>query len=72
MSRLLWFTYDFVQRSLGHEFWFSAIQFSCLRNDVIFTITAKVSAPTQAEAARKYKDNWPAIERTLATITFTK
>lgn len=68
----LWFTYSFVQRSLGHEVWFAAYQMSCLKNDVIFTITAKVWGLSQDEAIRNYNGLWPTIERTLSTFTFSR
>lgn len=67
----LWFTYLFVHRSLGNEVWFATYQLSCLKNDVIFTITAKVSGRSQEEVIRKYKEFWPTIVQTISTFTFS-
>lgn len=65
----LWFTYQFVHKSLDREAWFAAYQLSCLKNDVIFTITAKVSGGSQEQAASNYRRYSPAISRTIATFT---
>lgn len=66
----LWFTYLTAHGSLNREIWVAVYQVSCLKNDIIYTLTAKVVGATQQDAIAKYKRSWPTIEQTLVTFAF--
>ena len=66
----LWFAYSFVHKSLDKEVWIYAYQISCLKNDTIYTITAKVSGLSQDQSINKYQKYWSIISTIITSFTF--
>jgi hypothetical protein len=66
----LWFAYTFVHKALDKEVWFYSYQISCLKNDTIYTITAKVSGLSQNQAKNKYDKYWSLISTIITSFYF--
>jgi hypothetical protein len=65
----LWFTYYFYHDSLDTRIWFSAYQIVCLKNDIIYTLTVKVTGSSREQSEINYSNNWETIRNILMTFT---
>lgn len=64
-----WFTYYFYHDSLNTRIWFSAYQIVCLKNEIIYTITAKVIGNSREQSTINFSNNWETIRNIITTFT---
>lgn len=68
----LWSRFYYTHRSLDVEVWFVVYQIVTLKNDIFYTIGAKVSGLSKKEADTKFKKYWPTIKTSLVSFTLTE
>lgn len=67
----LWFMFYYIHRSLDVKLYFLVYQIEVLKNDKMYTITAKVSGHSKKEADTKFNKYWPTIKTSLVSFTLT-
>jgi len=70
-EKALWFKYRYIQRSPDTELYFVVYQIVVLKNDIRYTVTYKVSGPSQKEADMKFKKYWPIMKTSIASFKVT-
>lgn len=67
----LWFKYFYIHKSLDVELYFIIYQISLFKNNITYTITAKVSGSSAEEAQEKFDNNWQTIKKSFVSFTLT-
>jgi hypothetical protein len=64
----VWLKYVFVQKSLDIEPWFVAYSAIAIRNDNIYTVTARAAGRSKREALAMFDKTWPIFKISIVSL----
>ena len=64
----VWVKYIFVQKSLDMELWFVAYSAIAIRNDNMYTVTARAAGQSKREALAMFDKTWPIFKISIVSL----